>query len=155
MQNEELLVVHRDLENANALTPTVPIGKQQLRAWSEGLDRPLFAQRPLIVLNSCVTGRSRQAGGAREDLVHSLLALGAGAVVASALPIYDAVGQALGESLFDPRINDAQDAGTAVLQARRHLAAGLCAEPSGPFWGAWSMIHLHGNAQAHLPFGFQ
>jgi len=156
LQNEELLVVHRDLKDPNAPTPTVPnyIGKQQLRAWSEGLDRPLFAQYPLIVLNSCVTGRSRQAGGAQEDLVHNLLALGTGTVIASALPIYDAVGQALGESLFDPRVNDAQDVGTAVLKARRYLAEGLYAEPSGPFWGAWSMIHLHGNAQARLPFGF-
>ncbi len=152
VQNEELLVVHRDLQDPNALTPTAYVGKQQLMAWSDRLDHPLFDQRPLIVLNSCVTGRSRQAGGAREDLVHTLLDLGAGAIIASALPVYDAVGQALGESLFDPRINDAEDLGTAVLNARRHLASGLCADRSGPFWGAWSMIHIHGNARARLPF---
>ncbi|TPW17203.1 MAG: hypothetical protein FD130_752, partial [Halothiobacillaceae bacterium] len=147
VQEEELLVLHRDKSEQHALTPITYFGKQHLMGLAENRGAPLFPQRPLIVLNSCVTGRARQAGGAREDLIATLLTLGAGAVIASALPVYDLIGKALGEALFDPSIAQTNDIASVIVGARRRLARELCDDVESFYWGEWSMIHLHGSDQ--------
>lgn len=152
VHEEELLVLHRDMSAQNALSSVSYFGKEHLMLLAEHQGGQLFSQRPLIVLNSCLTGRARQVGGAREDLISTFLALGAGAVIATALPIYDVIGKALGEALFDPDIAQAGDIASVVVGTRRRLARELCADVDSPFWGAWGMIHLHGSARATLPF---
>ncbi len=152
IQEEELLVLHRDLSTQNTMSSTTYFGKEHLANLAERESGELFPQHPLIVLNSCLTGRARQAGGAREDLISTFLALGAGAVIATALPIYDVIGKALGEALFDPATARASDIASVVVGTRRRLAREVCADVESQFWGAWSMIHLHGNARATLPF---
>lgn len=152
VREEELLVLHRDKSERHALTPITYFGKEHLVSLAEQQGGQLFPQHPLILLNSCVTGRSRQAGGAREDLISTLLTLGAGAVIASALPVYDLIGKALGEALFDPTIAQTNDIASVIVGARRRLASELCSDVESPYWGEWGLIHLHGNARATLPF---
>ena len=152
VQDEELLILHRDKSEQHALTPITYFGKAHLMSLAEQQGGPLFPQRPLILLNSCVTGRSRQAGGAREDLISTLLTLGAEAVIASALPVYDLIGKALGEALFDPAIAQTNDIASVIVGTRRRLASELCGDVESPYWGEWGLIHLHGNARAVLPF---
>jgi hypothetical protein len=155
VQEEEVLVLHRDMSSPSPLSSTTYFGKEHLASLAERSNDQLFPQRPLIVLNSCLTGRARQSGGAREDLISTFLALGAGAVIATALPIYDVIGKALGEALFDPAIAESLDIASVVVGTRRRLAREVCADMESPFWGAWGMIHLHGSAHARLPFNTQ
>ncbi len=102
-------------------------------------------------MNSCLTGATRDYGGFREDLVHAFLHHGAGAVIATALPILDAVGEALGRALFDPAALAQPTIGSLVVEARRQLARGACADIDSVRWGAWGMVHIHGNANASPP----
>jgi tetratricopeptide (TPR) repeat protein len=152
VREEELLVLHRDKSEQNALTPTTHFGKGQLMWLAEHRGAPLFPQYPLIVLNSCLTGRTRQAGGAREDLISAFLSQGAGAVIATAMLMYDDIGKAFGEALFDPTIAHTNDIASIVVGVRRRLARELCADVDSELWGEWGLIHLHGNARAALPF---
>ena len=86
--------------------------------------------------------------GYREDLVHAFLHHGAGAVLATALPILDDVGEALGRALFNAAALARPTIGALVVEARRQLARGACADIDSVRWGAWGMVHLHGNANA-------
>ncbi|MCU7841602.1 MAG: CHAT domain-containing protein [Candidatus Thiodiazotropha sp. (ex Troendleina suluensis)] len=147
-QDEEMLVLHRDMSSHNTMSSTVLFGKEHLLHLAEQRSGLLFPQHPLVVLNSCLTGRVRQAGGVREDLISTFLALGAGAVIATAIPIYDVIGKALGEALFEPTSTQEHDISSFVVETRKCLAMGLCADVESPFWGAWGMIHLHGSALA-------
>jgi CHAT domain-containing protein len=149
IQNEEVLVLH---DARFELCKRSYFGKENLEDIAQLSGSDVFLQRPLIVLNSCHTGRSRTFGGAREDFVSALLLQGAGAVISTALPIYEDVGKALGEALFAPNLPENSDIATIVLQARQSLARDLCENIKTPFWGAWGMIHLHGNALAKLSF---
>jgi tetratricopeptide (TPR) repeat protein len=149
IHNEEVLVLHDS--DINKFTP-VYFGKKDIELLAEHSGNGIFSQHPLIVLNSCHTGRAHSFGGAREDLVAAMLSQGAGAVIASALPVIDEVGKALGEALFDPNIATQRDIGSVVLGVRRHLALQVYKDLNSPCWGAWGMIHLHGSGLAKMPF---
>ena len=120
---------------------------EQLKAATGDPVGKLLPNGPLVVLNSCVTGRTRAHGGQREDLASALLAEGAAAVVASPLPIYDRVGLALGTRLY---AQDGDGIGQTVLGIRRRLAATVCAQRPR-LWSAWMLIACHGNPYARLP----
>lgn len=152
VNNEELLVLHRDPRPRNPRENISYFGADNLHRMAlEQPDRPLFPHAPLIVMNSCLTGRTREFGGFREDLVYALLDHGAGAVIATALPILDDVGEALGRALFDPAALAEPTVGSLVVEARRQLAQGACADIDSVRWGAWGMVHIHGNANAIPP----
>ncbi|MEO0566522.1 MAG: tetratricopeptide repeat protein [Pseudomonadota bacterium] len=121
-------------------------GRAQLEAVS--VNGQAMEHAPLVILNCCNTGRTREHGGQREDFVDTLFSHGAGAIIATALPIYDAVGQALGRALLGKQVLRAPDLATGLLAARRAL---MVEDITSPFWGAWSMIHLHGRARATHP----
>lgn len=152
LQDEEVLLLHRDLTAPSSASSLFFFGKEHLVLLSEQRNGKLFPQRPLVVLNSCMTGRGRDAGGKREDLVSGFLAQGAGAVIATALPIYDDVGKALGQALFDSDLTSAADLASVVVATRRRLAKTICSDVNSPYWGAWAMIHLHGGAHSISPF---
>ncbi len=153
INNEELLVLHRDPRPSNPREKNISyFGADHLgRMASDHPGGPLFPNAPLIVMNSCLTGATRDYGGFREDLVHAFLDHGAGAVIATALPILDAVGEALGRALFDPAALAQPTVGSLVVEARRQLARGACADIDSVRWGAWGMVHIHGNADATPP----
>ena len=152
--NEEVLVLH--VENPRGYRPEDNIsyfGAYQLNkiANTKGL-RALFDHAPLVVLNSCMTGRTREFGGQREDMVEAFLKHGAGAVIATALPIFDSVGEALGGAMLSEEAIAKSKIGDVVVEARRQLAKGICRDIRRSTWGAWGMVHLHGNAIAAGPF---
>ena len=152
MQNEELLVLHRDPRPDNPRENKTYFGAYHLKGIAKelGKDR-VFENAPLIVMNSCMTGRTHDHGGFREDLVSAFLDEGAGTVIASALPIYDSVGEAFGCALFSGTALAQPTVGGLVVEARRQLAFGECSDISSPKWGAWGMMHIHGNAEARPP----
>jgi hypothetical protein len=152
INNEELLVLHRDPRSSDPKENITYFGADNLRRMaSDQPDRPLLPHAPLIVMNSCMTGGTRDYGGFREDLVYAFLHHGAGAVIATALPILDDVGEALGNALFDPAALVQPTVGSLVVEARRQLARRACADIDSVRWGAWAMVHLHGNAIASPP----
>ena len=152
--NEEVLVLHAETPLGDGPRDKIThFGAYQL---SEIASRrgggPLFDHASLVVLNSCMTGRVREHGGQREDLVEAFLKQGAGAVIATALPIFDSVGEALGRAMFSKSAIARKKLGDLVVEVRRQLANGVCADIDRPTWGAWGMVHLHGNAFAAGPF---
>ena len=147
--NEEVLLLHTEPGEGKPQGLISYFGAYHLNnALAQGAS---FSHAPLVVLNSCVTGRTREHGGQREDLVSALLNQGAGAVIASALPIYDSVGEALGEALFSEAALTQPTMGAYLVEARRQLARGICRDTGKPTWGAWGMVHLHGNALGTPP----
>jgi hypothetical protein len=152
--NEEVLVLHRKTAQGPRFKDKISyFGRYQLDEIARNNDvKVLFSNSPLVVLNSCTTGRTREYGGQREDLVQSFLRHGAGAVIASALPIDDSVGEALGRSIFSPQALTKPTIGTLIVEVRRQLAAGLCEDIQKSTWGAWGMVHLHANASDIPPF---
>jgi len=120
---------------------------EQVKAARGRPDGKLLVNGPLVVLNSCVTGRAREHGGKREDLASAFMAEGAAAVIASPFPISEGVGVALGTDLYG---QDDDGIGEAVLRIRRHLAATVCAEDPR-LWPAWMLIACHGNPYACCP----
>ena len=155
IQNEEVLVLHCNGEsetNAGKYRVLSFFGRQQLKSIADKQGAPPLLPNSLIFLNCCSTGQSREAGGQREDLVAALLSHGAGAVIAFAVPIRNAVGNKLGEVIFEPD-SGSTTVSQAVVHARRILALKLCHDIDGRQWGAWSMLHVHGNGFAKLPFG--
>ena len=148
---EELLVVHRDPCDDEAISPISHFGKVQLAQLSDAQHEQLMPQHPVIVLNSCLTGNTRQAGGAREDLVAALISQGAAAIIATALQMSNRVGKAFGELLFDAAIADSTCLGDVIVTVRQHLASNICNDITSAYWGDWAMLHLHGNAYTTLP----
>ena len=120
---------------------------EQVKAAAGRPDAKLLANGPLVVLNSCVTGRMREHGGQREDLASTFLVAGAAAVIATPVPIHDRVGLALGTELYR---QGGDGIGETVLAIRQHLAATVCAERP-KLWPAWMLIACHGNPYACLP----
>jgi hypothetical protein len=153
VSNEELLVLHTDwTAKPRPPAPITYFGAYHLDEMAKaGGDGTLLPNTPLVVLNSCYTGRTRAYGGRREDLVEAFLRHGAGAVISTSLPIYDSVGEALGRALLAPNALRCSDIGSMLVTARRVLALGHCRDLDSPQWGAWGMIHLHGNGWASLP----
>ncbi len=117
------------------------LGTWALRDWPGRLDRAL------VVLNSCMTGRTRDFGGMREDLSGAFLRLGAEAVVASAFPVNDWLGMAFGVRLYAGNEEDLRE---RFLQARRRLAR-LARAKRPELWPGWALLTLHGNPFAHMP----
>ena len=147
--NEEVLLLHTEPGEDKPQGLISYFGAYQLKnALAQGAS---FSHAPLVVLNSCVTGRTREHGGQREDLVSALLSQGAGAVIATALSIYDSVGEALGEALFSEAALTQPMMGAYLVEARRQLAQGICRDREKPTWGAWGRVHLHGNALGTPP----
>ncbi len=105
--------------------------------------------RPLIVLNSCRTGWTRLSGGEREDLAGGLLYRGAGAVIASAFPVYEKLGAVFGVALYSSSPVSAAD---AFLQARVSVER-LCRTEGAlrPLWPSWALLTYHGNPWLRLP----
>jgi hypothetical protein len=130
---EEVLVLHDG-----------PFGPSTLR--DRGIE---LRGKPLVVLNSCRTGRTRLSGGEREDLAGSLLYRKAGAVIASAFPVGDRLGAVFGVKLHHP---GATSAGDALRRARAEIAR-LCREGSlhEAQWPAWALLTYHGNPWLRLP----
>ena len=154
VDNQEVLILHAETPRGNRpQDQIVHFGAYQLGelADEKGFD-VLFDHAPLVVLNSCMTGLTREHGGEREDMVKAFLRHGAGAVIATALPIFDSVGEALGRAMFSEDSIVKQTIGKSVVEVRRQLAAGICSDIDKPTWGAWGAVHLHGNAFASSPF---
>ncbi len=117
-----------------------------------------FSQHPLVLLDSCRTGRVRAHGGAFRGLPIAFLRLGAAAVVASVFPLYEGPAAAfanrfyenlLGENLLGgKRVGEAMlnrhTVGEAMLQTRKDLFSG------GENVMHWSRPILYGNARAQL-----
>jgi tetratricopeptide (TPR) repeat protein len=155
VQNEEVLVLNTDLSVKNPFSATTLFGNHQLNILGNEKSELLFTHSPLIVLNCCNTGRIRNYGGDREDLVSTFLNHGAGAVIATALPIHDVVGKVFSKALFSRGIVNMQSIGDQVVEVRRSMATGLCRDTKESFWGAWGMIHIHGSSDANVPFRIQ
>lgn len=154
ISNEEVLVLHSETPRGNRPQDKLSYfgGHQLSEIATEKNLEALFGHAPLVVLNSCLTGRTREHGGLREDMVEGFLRHGAGAAIATALPIFDSVGEALGQAMFSEAAIAKPTIGESVVEVRRQLAAGLCSNIDQPTWGAWAMVHLHGNPLAAGPF---
>lgn len=125
-------------------------GSSELKGFKqrEGLADPVFSKGALIVLNSCLTGRARDYGGQPQDLAALFLAEGAAAVIASALPVADSVGQVAGTAVYALAGEDAL--GDTIRKIRR-LIAKLTLAQNLPSYPTWSMIQYQGNPYLHLP----
>jgi tetratricopeptide (TPR) repeat protein len=145
IDNEEVLVLH----GGNNERPYTFFGRREIAILKSRLGcSRLLPQRPLLVLNSCRTGRTRDFGGQREDLAWQLLVEGAGAVIASALPVFDTMGSVFGEALYSPLFASPAGMGQTLVEVRRFLES---ATRSRRVWPSWSLLTYHGNPFARLP----
>jgi hypothetical protein len=126
------------------------LGSSELKAIKQrnGLADSVFAKDALIVLNSCLTGRAREYGGQPQDLADMFLAEGAAAVIASALPVADSVGQVLGTAVYALAGED--ELGDTILKIRRLIARLTLAENLSSY-PTWCMIQYQGNPYLRLP----
>jgi hypothetical protein len=129
-----------------------PFGRTELSHMHERLRRTdgLLSTGPLVVLNSCLTGRTRDFGGKREDLAGALLEQGAKAVIASPVPVSDAMGRLLGELLYKDYFLVEPDMACAFMKARATVEWAF-RKARSPIWPAWTLMHYHGNPFARLP----
>jgi tetratricopeptide (TPR) repeat protein len=117
------------------------LGTWTLRDWGGRLDGAV------VILSSCMTGRTRAFGGVREDLAGEFLRLGAEAVIASAFPISDWLGAFFGVALHAANGDDVQ---TRFVKARRVIE--YMARTQRPhLWPSWALLTLHGNPFARWP----
>lgn len=125
-------------------------GSSELKGFKQrlGLADPVFQKSALIVLNSCLTGRAREYGGQSQDLAAMFLAEGAAAVIASALPVADSVGQVLGTAVYALAGED--ELGDTVRKIRRLVAKLTLAENLSSY-PTWCMIQYQGNPYLRLP----
>ena len=119
LDGEEVLMLAD--EGMGALGPKVaaPFGRREIRNLSVGKDpdAPLLRGGPLVVLNSCRTGRQRSFGGQREDLTWALLEQGAEAVIACALPVFDKMGEFFGKYLYTLGLSGSPGTGVAFCSS--------------------------------------
>ena len=129
-----------------------PFGRTELLHLRERLGRTngLLSSGPLVLLNSCLTGRTRGFGGQREDLAGALLEQGAKAVIASPMPVFDAMGRLLGELLYKDYFLSEPDMARAFMAARAAVEWAF-RKAQSPIWPAWTLMHYHGNPFACLP----
>jgi len=146
VDSEELLVLGTSPEDPPGLFGTYEL--EQLAAKKP--QTTLFSNTPLIVLSSCLTGNRRQFGGHREDLAGRFLFHGAGAVIATALPIDDNVVGRFGTTLLNNEGSSGCTISARVLKARRELALDSSLVQNSRVWGAWARIHLHGAPHSQL-----
>ena len=125
-------------------------GSSELKGFKQrlGLADPVFQKSALIVLNSCLTGRAREYGGQSQDLAAMFLAEGAAAVIASALPVADSVGQVLGTAVY--ALAEEDELGDTVRKIRRLVAKLTLAENLSSY-PTWCMIQYQGNPYLRLP----
>ena len=116
---------------------------------TRGTGASLLKDGTLIVLNSCLAGRTRDFGGQREDLASAFLAEGAEAVIACALPTDDASAVKLGASLYNERL--LSQAGMAMTFHRARLDLASSERETVPFRPCWMLYTYHGNPYALLP----
>jgi CHAT domain-containing protein len=152
--NEEVLVLGAvGREGSSSELPTY-FGRRELQDVKNRLHCPgsLLGRGPLVVLNSCLTGRMRQFGGQREDLAWAFLEEGADAVIASGLPVLDDMGAAFSELLYFDRGDKEDSRGMAWrFAAARAFVERVWRDTKSPYWPAWSLFTYHGNPYAHLP----
>jgi hypothetical protein len=129
-----------------------PFGRTELLHLRERLGRTngLLPSGPLVLLNSCFTGRTRGFGGQRDDLTGALLEQGAKAVIASPVPVFDAMGRLLGELLYKDYFLSEPDMACAFMEARAAVEWAF-RKARSPIWAAWTLMHYHGNPFARLP----
>lgn len=125
--------------------------RRRMAELKQTCSRPtLFTSRPLVVLNACWAGRSRDFGGQREDLAAAFLDEGASCVVACPTPVHDDVGRMLATLLYVPSIHDQR--GLAFTFERvRSLIERKCRGKS--YWWTWFWMRYQGNPYACLPLG--
>jgi hypothetical protein len=110
----------------------------------------LLSDGPLVVLNSCFTGRSREFGGQREDLAWAILQEGAEAVIACGLPVFNRMGEFFGKLLYS--FTSARSPGMAWHFAEvRALVEEYFRQMPSLLWPAWTLLHYHGNPFVRLP----
>ena len=146
--HEEAMVLRDDDPSTNSHTL---FGRKELEAMrvAGGDGRPL-RNGPLVMLNSCYTGRSHGFGGQREDFAAALLRHGAQAVIASPTPVFDVMGQQFGTTFYDYTRGGVVPAADAFMKARKFVEK-LHRDGNSPFWPAWMMLSYHGNPYAYLP----
>jgi hypothetical protein len=141
LHTDELLVFHSASEPGTCAY----VGQAELMQLHRlGVQGPLFAQPAFLTLNSCLTGRTREYGGRREDLISFVLREGADAAVASPMPIFDAVGLAFGSSLYASELADNRGLAWTVARARA-LTYAMTQSLPPPLPLTWALIHYHGN----------
>ena len=74
---------------------------------------------------------------------------GAEAVIASAVPVYDAVGQAFGESLYASCCASTRGMGQTLVAIRGLLERNL-RRSNSRYWLTWMLLTYHGNPYARL-----
>ncbi|MGD0473659.1 MAG: CHAT domain-containing protein [Candidatus Velthaea sp.] len=139
VREEETLLLHGGTFGSSQIRAL-----QQEKGWADGV----FAGGALIVLNCCFTGRTRMHGGHREDLTGVFLEQGARGVIASALPVYDPVGQVLGMAIY--AVPGSTGIGAVVTTIRKMIGT-LSAAAESPFYPTWSMIQYHGDPWLAMP----
>jgi CHAT domain-containing protein len=142
---EEALIIHARAHS----TAHMSYGLNAVRRLEQELGhRLLFDNRPLFLLNSCRTGRAREFGGKREDLCAFLMSRGAGAVIASAFPIFDRMGAQLGQSFYQHTA--AVNVGEALLRSRQEIEE-WARDQRLRSWPAWTLLMCNGDPYLTLP----
>jgi tetratricopeptide (TPR) repeat protein len=100
-----------------------------------------------VFLGACNVGRSMSEGGKRGDLVAELLTIGAEAVVASAMPIYDDIGAQIGRLIYAQDIDRTGGLGRTIVSIRQRLWR---EHRDTGRWAAWMFLSLHGNPYCSL-----
>jgi len=138
-----LVLRNSDGDNGDTL-----FGRHDMVEVKKASSRPsVFSSRPLVVLNACWAGRSRDFGGQREDLASAFLAEGASCVIAYPTPVHDDVGRMLGTLLYVPAMHDSR--GLAFTFKRvRSLVQRKCRGTS--YWWTWFWMRYQGNPYARL-----
>lgn len=154
IENEEMLKLHSEnSEGLKLYENTTYFGRYQLSELANnGHEETLFTNSPLIILNSCYSGRTHDHGGLSENLVQSFLDYGAETVIASALPMQDSIGKMLSQSLFNSATLSKPTIGAQIVSMRNQIKNIAGNDTSQPTWGAWGMVHLHGNSLAKSCF---
>ena len=147
IDNEEVLILHGGHASMSGLI----FGRKELNNLKQRLNKNrLLDHQPLIVLNSCMTGATRDFGGQREDLAATLQAEGAESVIASCLPVYDQLGRLFGEVLYTPGFMSEEGMGRTLVYVRR-LVEWEARQKGWGSWITWALLTYHGNPFAHLP----
>ena len=145
--NEEVLILWDELGGKYS---AVPFGRKELNDLRvrTGTGGKLLGHGPLVVLNSCFTGRVREFGGQREDLAAAFLEEGAQAVIASPMPVSESMGKTLGELLYNPAFSRPEGMAWTFFEARKRMER---AYRDTHMWPTWALMHYHGNPYAQLP----
>lgn len=147
--NEEALVLWDDDPKSKSFAP---FGRKEIvdLKYRIGRTGPLLEGGPLVFLNSCMTGQTRDFGGQREDVAWTLMEEGAEAVVACALPVFETMGVSLGGQMYNGGLSKHPAMAGHFAMVRAVIEAGFRSADS-PLWPAWTLMRYHGNPYARLP----